>query len=378
MAAPASPAPPSARFAALDAWRGVCALAVVLFHLNAGTHGHRWLNNGYVAVDFFFVLSGFVIASAYQGRINALAEAARYAVRRVGRLFPLHLAVLGVYLLLEIHRGLDHPGLGFTGTRTWPAFWLDVFLLQGFGAQQLSWNEPAWSISVELWSNMALALLALATRRALPWVCAFIAGLLAWALISPPPLPLSQSQVDHLASAVTCMMDFSLGVAAFGLHQFARRRGWSPHGALEWPALGLALVVFAFAPALPNLSTSLAFGLIVSLFAFETGPVSRALRRPVPQALGTTSYSIYLTHSLYTLATFNLIKQAGLALHQPWLLDSEGRDLLILGGPWAMDAAALACLAVVIVSSRLTYRWIEDPARLAINRWSNRIGRRAA
>ena len=59
------------------------------------------------------------------------------------------------------------------------------------------------------------------------------------------------------------------------------------------------------------------------------------------------------------------------------MLDADGRDLLILGGPWAMDAVALACLAVVIASSRLTYRWIEDPARLAINRWSNRIGRQA-
>jgi peptidoglycan/LPS O-acetylase OafA/YrhL len=381
MAAPETTAPTpraSGRFEALDAWRGVCALSVVLFHLNAGTHGYHWLNNGYVAVDFFFVLSGFVIASAYQGRIDTIAQATRYAVRRLGRLFPLHVAVLAVYLLLEIHHALGHPAAGFTGPRTWPAFWMDLFLLHGFGAYQLTWNEPAWSISVELWSNMAFAVVALAVRRRLPWISALIAAALTLALIHPPPLPLQQVQIDRLVPAFICMRDFFMGVVGYALYRRMADAGWRAPAWLEWPALILSLAVFAFVPLVNNLLVGVAFFAVVMIFAFETGPISSALRRPIPQALGTSSYSIYLTHSLYTLAAFHLVKQAGLALHRPWLLDADGRDLLILGGPWAMDAVALTCLAVVILSSRLTYRWIEDPARLAINRWSNRIGRRAA
>jgi peptidoglycan/LPS O-acetylase OafA/YrhL len=55
------------------------------------------------------------------------------------------------------------------------------------------------------------------------------------------------------------------------------------------------------------------------------------------------------------------------------MVESAGRDLLVLGGPWVMDGVALACLLAVVVSSNLTYRLIEDPARIAFNRLSTRI-----
>src|ERR1700722_17201361 len=97
---------PQIRFRVLDSCRGLCAVAVVLFHLDTYTHWY-WLPvipNGFVAVDFFFVLSGFVIASAYQAKLQTFADASRYAIRRFGRLYPLHLAVLLVYVVVELCR----------------------------------------------------------------------------------------------------------------------------------------------------------------------------------------------------------------------------------------------------------------------------------
>lgn len=364
-----------ARFEALDSWRGLCALSVVLFHLNAATHFHAWLNNGYVAVDFFFVLSGFVIASAYLDRIGDGIALARFMVRRLGRLYPLHVAVLGAYLLLELNRGFHHPQLAFTGERTLPALWADLFLVQGFGAYDLTWNMSAWSISVELWANVAFALAALWAGRRLPWVSLLIVLGLAAASQYPGATfgPVSEAETDILRGVFQCVMEFFLGVAGFALFRLARQKDLCPSGLLEWPALAAALFVFATAPTLPGLVPAAVFFAVVMIFAFEAGPVSRALRRPIPLRLGTVSYSIYLTHSLYTLAAFHLVGFAGRSLALPWVAEADGRDLLVLGGPWIMDMVALACLAATVASSLLTYRYIEDPARLAFNRLSNRI-----
>lgn len=364
------------RFEALDSWRGICALAVVLFHLNAATHFHAWLNNGYIAVDFFFVLSGFVIASAYQGRIAQAADFGRFVARRLGRLYPLHLAVLGVYLLLEFQRAYQHPGVGFTGERTLPAFFVDLFLVQGFNAYDLTWNMPAWSISVELWTNVAFAGLALWAGRRLAWVSgAMVLGLgalVAWRGARFGSISAQETQI--LKDSLQCVMEFFLGVLGLNLFRFVQLRGWRPPGGLEWVAVPAAGAAFAFAPWVEGFTSAAIFLAVVVLFAFEAGPVSRALKWPLPLMLGTASYSIYLTHSLYTLGAFHLVGFIGRGLKAEWLVQDEGRDLLVLGGPWVMDLVALACLAVTVASSVFTYRWIEDPARRMFNRWSNRIG----
>ena len=364
------------RFEALDSWRGICALAVVLFHLNAATHFHTWLNNGYIAVDFFFVLSGFVIASAYQERVERTADFGRFVVRRLGRLYPLHVAVLGVYLLLEFQRAHQHPGVGFTGERTLPAFFVDLALAQGFNGYDLTWNMPAWSISVELWTNVGFAALALWAGRRLPWVSGLVVlalgAVFAWKGTRFGAI--SEAETQILKDSLQCVMEFFLGVLALNLFRWAQRQGWRPWGALEWLALPAAAATFAFAPWMAGFSSAAVFTTVVLLFAFEAGPVSRALKHRFPLMLGTTSYSIYLTHSLYTLGAFHLVGFIGRSLKTEWLIYDEGRDLLVLGGPWAMDLVALACLAVTVLSSIATYRWIEDPARRMVNRWSNRIG----
>ena len=376
MAEPTPSSPKTAhRFAALDSWRGICALSVVLFHLNAGTHFHDLLNNGYVAVDFFFVLSGFVIGSAYLGRIGDGGDLARFAVRRVGRLYPLHVAVLLVYLGLELGRVALGAAHTFTGERTWPAFFADLFLVQGFNAWNLTWNMPAWSISIELWTNLVFAALALAVGRRLPWVAAGLAAVMTLLLATTPavPSPFSQGEIDILNGAFQCVMEFFLGVAGFSLFTWARARDFKPPGWLEWPAVAATVGTFAFIGELPGLAPAFIFFAVVMIFAFEAGPVARALKTRAPLRLGEISYSIYLTHSLYTLAAFMLVRAVGRSTGAAWLLESEGRDLLVLGGPWIMDLVALACLIAVVISSNLTYRFIEDPARIAFNRLSRRI-----
>jgi len=93
------------RFQALDSWRGICALMVATGHLPAASHisGLGIVHYSGRFVDFFFVLSGFVIAYAYGDELANAHDAIRnFAIRRLGRLMPLHLFLLLGFILFEL------------------------------------------------------------------------------------------------------------------------------------------------------------------------------------------------------------------------------------------------------------------------------------
>jgi peptidoglycan/LPS O-acetylase OafA/YrhL len=91
------------RFTVLDSWRGVCAIIVVVYHFMAKSHLLLlpFFRNGWIFVDFFFALSGFVITHAYSRHLGTIREFAAFAVRRFGRVWPLHMAVVVAFLFTE-------------------------------------------------------------------------------------------------------------------------------------------------------------------------------------------------------------------------------------------------------------------------------------
>src|SRR5438128_7978147 len=84
------------RFEALDGWRGVCACFVILFHFHGYSplYSSGLVRNSYLFVDFFFVLSGFVISWNYAHRLDTPAGVMRFLVLRLGRVYPLHVFML--------------------------------------------------------------------------------------------------------------------------------------------------------------------------------------------------------------------------------------------------------------------------------------------
>ena len=96
--------PDGGRFVALDSWRGIAALAVVAFHVqvNGLAFSSTIVGNAGAAVDFFFVLSGFVISAAYGSRLAGGFSLARFMTLRLGRVYPLHLLVLALYVAAEL------------------------------------------------------------------------------------------------------------------------------------------------------------------------------------------------------------------------------------------------------------------------------------
>lgn len=152
----------------LTSARGLAAWLVVLYHIRAGT---PWLadplmalaHKGYLAVDFFFLLSGFVIyLSAHRDLLrDGPAAIPAFLGRRIARIYPLYALILAgtvVFALLLRATGRD------AGDYPWPELPLHVAMTQNWGfTDALSWNHPAWSISAESAAYLLFPLLVLGT-----------------------------------------------------------------------------------------------------------------------------------------------------------------------------------------------------------------------
>jgi peptidoglycan/LPS O-acetylase OafA/YrhL len=88
----------------LESIRGISALVVLLFHLKDSTNSlliHNFLIlNGKIFVDFFFILSGFVIAHSYSSKIYTFIDLLKFKFKRFLRLYPLHILTLIIFVLI--------------------------------------------------------------------------------------------------------------------------------------------------------------------------------------------------------------------------------------------------------------------------------------
>lgn len=157
----AAPAP-RAHYLTLDAARGVAALLVLLTHIGYFLR-FPFLGGGYLAVDFFFLLSGFVVAAAYERRLQGGMGFFGFAVVRARRLYPLYIAgtLVGAvrFLVFPVFAALavrDPAGISTT-------FALALVMLPGRvrGMSELfPFNGPSWSLFFEMAANLVYALIA--------------------------------------------------------------------------------------------------------------------------------------------------------------------------------------------------------------------------
>ncbi len=102
------------RFVALDALRGLCAIFVCLFHFHSTStiFSGSFVRSSWQFVDFFFVLSGFVIAANYRSRLQDGMPIGRFLGLRLGRIYPLHVFVLGLFVIAEVVGIVFMPPIG--------------------------------------------------------------------------------------------------------------------------------------------------------------------------------------------------------------------------------------------------------------------------
>ena len=167
---------------ALTSLRAFLAMGVVLFHYQL-----QWdpalgyspiIERSRLAVDAFFMLSGFILAHVYGPAFAAgTFSYRRFLVARLARLYPLHLAILGGVLIMVL--GASISGVPFDlSTYTTEGFFKTLFLVQAWFPSEIgyNWSGPSWSLSAEWFAYLlfpAYALLSIRMRHR-PW---FLLGL---------------------------------------------------------------------------------------------------------------------------------------------------------------------------------------------------------
>ncbi len=291
-------------FPVLDGLRGVAALAVVLFH---SYEGGGLVPNGPLAVDLFFVMSGFVIANSYGARLAGNMTKLNFIARRFVRLYPmLFVGALGGIVLALLHNKLS-PGTAYPMHALLASGGLSLLVLPylepTLGIKAFTFNPPIWSLFFEIAANLVYVLIARRLNIAILAVIVLtgLAGVVWYG-------PLGGGGNDFFIPGfprVAC--GFFGGVL---LHQV-----WVKYPSLRFGIGFLPLTVALLALlALPKVIGGILFvPSFLFMIAIVWGAIGRGSveRRPVLQFLGEISYPVYLIHWL-TLYLFNFV---GTKLH---------------------------------------------------------------
>lgn len=227
--------------------RGVAAFAVLLYHLRNWVHLNGWIErgslfgSGFLAVDLFFALSGFVLAHAYERRLGADVSAGRFILLRFCRLLPMILigTVLGLGVRIYGYAPLSADAIA----RDILPFLLNCLLLPGaIHGSAFVFNPPAWSLFYELLINMAYgaALVRLGNRS--------IAIVAACGLIGLTLLALQAGFIDGGLELRTAPLALARVCFAFclGILLYRTRDRWSPKVPVVavWVLLAMTTVIF--------------------------------------------------------------------------------------------------------------------------------------
>jgi peptidoglycan/LPS O-acetylase OafA/YrhL len=281
----------------LDGMRGVAALAVVSLHAK-GLMGVTLLPSSYLAVDFFFALSGFVLAHAYDERLERGMTTAQFLRLRLVRLYPLFglaCAVAFVFLCLRIAAGKTsalNAALQISNLALIPSS-------PEAGGALYPLNYVAWSLALEIVVNIFFAVGIHRLRSANFLIAIICAGALALcaAALKFGDLDVGVIWKDAWGGLARVTFSFFLGVAIYRAH---RARPFLIHASWNMPLLAALLAIFAVTPA--TTGHRVAYDLAAVIFAFPVlvflGASTQGITRldAFMRFMGVTSYAIYVLH----------------------------------------------------------------------------------
>ena len=341
----------------LQAFRGLAALAVLVFHLTKlfqtklGTEllGQGIFRPGYLGADFFFVLSGFIIFYTNRDAIGQPSAARKFITRRLTRLYPVFLSVCFIKLALLAVSG------GHEEKLTLGRIAASLLLLPQPHTPLL---DVAWTLSFELFFYGLFLVLIL--RGASLWRLIIAhAGLVV--LANLPGIPPWDFPLSFLLSPY--FLEFYAGCLAC---HFVQQRSWTVSAARRVLLVGLGLGAVGWlwyagmlfgARAYGGLCQCAFWGTVFALITLGTVALGPTLDRRTPTSLkflGDASYSIYLIHG----AVINL---AVAWLNRHWMAREHFAGLVwVLVGAGALLAGCAYHLMVEKPLLRLCRRWFPE------------------
>lgn len=358
----------SQRFVALDSLRGIAALFIVFYHMGPFGWVAGWtpFRYGWMLVDFFFVLSGFVIAMSYGARLAQGHPRGSFLLIRLGRVFPLHLTVVTGFTLLEFT--VFRPVLGeYHGLWEWAR---GTFLLDAFATGAGNFYAPvSWAVGVEM-VLYALAALLFGRGAIGTAIAVLLAAAGAWGMAT-------QFKVFGFGFLLQRgLFDFAIGVLAWRVHQ--RLAGIEP-GAATLTIAEISLIALMFwllwIPDKNGVWVILAaplFAAMVLVFARDRGLLARALHAKSFLWLGQLSFALFMVHIFWIILPNRFGPRIFAAIgHADWIAPvNQKYGLLSMAPPPAVATAiSLGLLAGALVTAWLAWRYIEEPAR----HWTKRF-----
>jgi peptidoglycan/LPS O-acetylase OafA/YrhL len=352
----------------LEGLRGIAALVVALYHLKIGSDYFSFIRNGYLFVDLFFVLSGFVICAAYANRLQTSEDLKPFILRRFGRLFPLLVFSTFVFVLASNaivfaktmviasgHGGfLNNPGsLEYLVPRVSEILATLTFTHSLGIFDDLILNTPTWSISTEFYTYFLFAALCLmlhGRNRVIAFTLLSIMGLIAsvWASVNIHDCLAKKGclSLTYDFGFIRCVYSFFLGTLVY----YTSRWLHINHGALQVTGIFGLFLLFSVVDDVPVAAFvfPVGFAVIVLSLCADNGSLSDVLKFKPFQLLGERSYSIYLLHMPLLLIFENLTKRSNGFLSSTLILTVYVTTLVIISG-WS-------------------YRFIESPMRDMFNR----------
>ena len=348
------------RFEALDAFRGICAISVVVFHMHlfGSITELGFFRGSSIFVEFFFVLSGFVLAHGYGFKINL--NFTTFMKARFFRLYPLHFFMFLVFIALEVGKFLAYKYGGFvfnnepfTNTSAFSEMIPNLLLLQSWlpFAEHTSFNYPAWSISLEfyMYAFLFLSIVLFKSNK-----------VIFWFVISSTALFLMYLGSDILVAlhGISCFFG-----GAFTYAMYKKLSHLKPSYILGSivEAILLICIVMLIQSKVEYLTiiAPVLFFLTVLFFAFESGVFSKLLKVKPIQYMGKLSYSIYMTHAaiLFCLTSVVMVIQKSMGFEMAPMV-GEIR-YINFGSPIINNLVVISIVAIVIYISNFTYKYIE-------------------
>ncbi len=335
----------------LTSLRIAAALWVLVYHfrnhLGLDLERYGLIAKGYLGVDLFFILSGFILSHVYLGAWEAKRFSyGSFLWARLARVYPVHLVTLGAMIAIWLAArqiGATFDPVAFD-PRVLPQH---LLLIHAWGTTPtVQWNFPSWSISAEWFAYLAFpaaALFVLAFRKVawLAVVAAFtLFAAVLWAL-EKNDLPLGE--VTRLG-VIRIVPAFLMGAA---LYQLGRTVSLPRFAALLGAAAAMIWIVVASMLKLSDLAIWPAFALLI----FSLAEASKTNVRGVLGAaglvyLGEVSYAVYMTHLPVDIVYFQVVSRVAPSVSGP--------------GAWA---AWIGVFVVCLAASMVVYHLVETPAR---------------
>ncbi len=325
------------------------------------------IGRGYLSVDVFFILSGFVMALSYRKLFDGAALRRAYPVfllRRLARTYPLYAAVILVVSSQDVRHAIQHHVLAPDQVAQKVA--ANLLFLQGVGYPARVVG-PSWSVAVEFVAYLLFPLLLAATARrprallsaTVAYMCLLLAaylpnGVLLQGFSGPLDLTVSDQGpfIVRCLPVVRCLTEFTIGLCLFSFVGSKEFSFASPAKSFAVFAAILATLAlpysdFAFVPAA---------ALLIAVLLHDN-PVTKAFASRPVFFLGEISYAIYLWH-------FQLFQV------QTSLFAKLSRHM----GVSSAEACAMVCYWIVLIAiSYASFRMIEVPGRRYVRKLEQRF-----